>query len=398
MIIGVVGKTNTGKSTFFKAATLAEVEIENRPFVTIKPNLAIGYVKVECVDKEFNTKCNPKFGFCIDHERFIPVKLIDVAGLVPGAHLGKGLGLTFLDDLREADVLIHVIDISGGTNEKGEPVEKGSYDPGKDIEFLEKEIDMWYYSILKRGWDKFSKQIMQEKKEVHKELAKQLSALKVTEEMVKSCMKELGLSQNPSEWKEEDLMNLAFKLRRITKPMIIAANKIDVPGAYELFLKVKERFKDVTIIPCSAESELALREAAKSKLINYVPGESDFEILKPEILNEKQKKALEFIKKNVLEKYGKTGVQEILNKAVFELLGYIVVYPVANETKLTDAEGNILPDAFLLPKGSTVIDLAYKIHSDIGEKFNCAIDVRTKKRLGKDYVLKNGDVIKIMTS
>ncbi len=398
MIIGVVGKTNTGKSTFFKAATLAEVEIENRPFVTIKPNLAIGYVKVECVDKEFNTKCNPKFGFCIDHERFIPVKLIDVAGLVPGAHLGKGLGLTFLDDLREADVLIHVIDISGGTNEKGEPVEKGSYDPGKDIEFLEKEIDMWYYSILKRGWDKFSKQIMQEKKEVHKELAKQLSALKVTEEMVKSCMKELGLSQNPSEWKEEDLMNLAFKLRRITKPMIIAANKIDVPGAYELFLKVKERFKDVTIIPCSAESELALREAAKSKLINYVPGESDFEILKLEILNEKQKKALEFIKKNVLEKYGKTGVQEILNKAVFELLGYIVVYPVANETKLTDAEGNILPDAFLLPKGSTVIDLAYKIHSDIGEKFNCAIDVRTKKRLGKDYVLKNGDVIKIMTS
>ena len=54
MLIGIVGKPSSGKSTFFKASTLAEVEIANYPFTTIKPNHGTGFVKVDCVDKEFN--------------------------------------------------------------------------------------------------------------------------------------------------------------------------------------------------------------------------------------------------------------------------------------------------------------------------------------------------------
>ena len=127
MIIGVVGKANVGKSTFFKAATLAEVEIGNYPFVTIKANSGVGYVKVKCVDQEFGVQCDPRKGYCKNGIRFVPVELIDVAGLVPGAHEGKGMGNQFLDDIRQADVLIHVIDGSGGTNEKGERYQCGTY-------------------------------------------------------------------------------------------------------------------------------------------------------------------------------------------------------------------------------------------------------------------------------
>jgi hypothetical protein len=148
MLIGLVGKPNVGKSTFFKACTLAEVDIASYPFTTIQPNQGVGYVRVKCPESE--KKCQPNHGFCLKGERFIPVKLIDVAGLVPEAHLGKGRGNEFLDDLREADLLIHILDSSGKTNENGEPTQ--NYDINKDVEFLEKEIDMWIFGILQKNW------------------------------------------------------------------------------------------------------------------------------------------------------------------------------------------------------------------------------------------------------
>jgi len=397
MLIGVVGRTNTGKSSLFKAATLAEVEIGNRPFVTIKPSHGIGFVKVNCPDKDFNTICNPKNGYCLDGKRFVPVDILDVAGLIRGAHKGAGLGLQFLDDLRQADALIEVIDISGTTNDKGEQVEPGSYNPIEDIKVLEEEIDMWFFELIKKGWDKSAKQIQQEKLEVVPTLAKQFSGLKVTEEMVEDAIKELDLQKNITEWTEEDLKKLAVKLRKKSKPMIIAANKVDLAKGTENFEKLKKEFKEYEIIPCSAESELALREAAKKGLIKYIPGEKDFEILKENELNEQQKKALEFIKKNVLEKFGSTGVQDVLDKAVFELLKYIAVYPVAN-SKLEDKDGNRLPDCLIVPEGITALEFAYKVHSDIGDNFVKAIDLRTKQVIGKDHKLKNLDVIEIMTS
>jgi ribosome-binding ATPase YchF (GTP1/OBG family) len=397
MLVGIVGKPSCGKSTFFKATTLAEAEIANYPFTTIKPNHGVGYVKVECADKDFNVKCNPRFGYCLDGTRFVPVDMLDVAGLVPGAHKGLGRGNEFLDDLNQAHVLIHVIDVSGSTNEKGEPVEPLSYDPAEDIKFLEVELDMWYSRNLTKGWEKFARQVQQEHQEIQKALAKQLSFLRITENMIEDVIKELNLDkEKPSEWTEDNLKQMASKLRKITKPTIIAANKIDVPGTEKNLEKIKKEFPDYIIIPCSAESELALKEAAKHEIIEYTPGEKDFTMKDNSKLNEKQKSALEFIKKNILEKYNSTGVQKVLDAAVFKLLKYIAIFP-GGVSKLEDRDGNVLPDCFLLPENSTALDFAYHLHTDIGDNFIRAINVRTKQVIGKDHQLKHRDVIEIIT-
>ncbi|MBI2146922.1 redox-regulated ATPase YchF [Candidatus Woesearchaeota archaeon] len=396
MIIGLVGKPSCGKSSTFKAATLADVAIANYPFTTIEKNEGAGHVRIECVDKEFGKQCNPRMGFCVNHQRFVPVKLVDVAGLVPDAHLGKGRGNQFLEDLREADALIHVIDCSGSVNAQGEPVAVGSYDPAKDIEFLEVELDMWYVGILSKGWEKFARTTQQEGKEIHKALGKQLSALGVTENMVKEGMAKLGLSPKAMEWSEESLKSMATFLRQKTKPTVIAANKIDVPCAVENFHRLKKQFPNHLIIPCSAESEIALREASKKGLLDYVPGSNTFTVKDDSLLNDKQKAALQFIKKEVLEKHGSTGIQDVLDTAVFKLLNYIAIFP-GGVNKLEDQYGRCLPDCFLLRGGSTALDFAYKLHTDFGKNFIRAIDVKTKKTVGKEHLLKHRDVMEIVS-
>jgi ribosome-binding ATPase YchF (GTP1/OBG family) len=396
MLIGVVGKPSVGKSTFFKAATLAEVAIASYPFTTIEANEGVGYVKIKCVEDFFKVKCSPKHGFCINGQRFVPVRLLDVAGLVPGAHEGKGLGNKFLDDLRQADVLIHIVDASGSTNEKGEPVEAGSYDPCEDVRFLETELDQWFIRIFKKGWAKFARSTIENKEMA---MADQFSGLGVTLGMVKRALSKLNLTEKSlREWsEEEDVVKFATELRALSKPVVIAANKIDIPEAKENVEKLKKEFPDYVIVPCSAESELALREAAKSDLIKYAPGDNKFEILKPDKLSEKQKKALSFIDEKILKEWGKTGVQDCLNTAVFDFLKYVAVF-TGGVNKLADAEGNILPDVFLMPPGSTAYNFAEKIHSDLAEGFVKAIDVKTKKVVGREHELKNCDVISIVSS
>ena len=397
MLIGIVGKPSCGKSTFFKAQTLANVEIASYPFTTIKPNHGTGYVRIDCVDKEFNTKCNPRFGYCIDSKRFVPVELLDVAGLVPGAHEGKGMGNQFLDDLNQADVLIHIIDIAGSTNEKGEPVPTLTYDPANDIKFLEHELDMWYLRLIEKGWERFARTVNQERTEINKAVAKQLSSFRVTENLMKKVMEKLSLPLDIMKWDRTILLKIATELRKATKPMLIACNKIDVKGADENFKKLKKEFQGHVLVPCSAESELALREAAKHELIRYIPGDSDFEILHEEKLSDKQKAALNFIKTEMLDKYQSTGVQKVLDMAVFELLKYKAIFP-GGVNKLEDQHGNRLPDCFLMPEETTALDFAFKLHTDIGNHFVKAIDVKTRRPVGKDYMLKHRDVIEIATS
>jgi len=395
MQIGVVGKANVGKSTFFKAATLMDVLIANYPFATIKPNHGVGFVKIDCTDTFFDVQCNPREGFCINHKRFVPVDVIDVAGLVPGAHEGKGLGNQLLDDLRQAHALIHVVDFAGATNERGEPSPPGSRDPYDDIKFLEEEIDFWYLGILNKGWERFARQIQQEHTDVSKALGKQLSGLMVTEEMVEDVIKRLNLPKDkPATWTDTDLMDIASTLRKITKPMIIAANKMDIPIAQENYKNIKAAHPELKIIPCSAEAELALKEASKHQLIKYIPGDSDFEFMDESKLTDKQKFALNFIRDNILKKIGSTGIQESINAAVLDVLKYIAIFP-GGVNKLTDQYGRVLPDCFLMPPGTTALDFAFRLHTDFGTHFIKAIDVKRKLPVGKDYPLKHLDVVEI---
>jgi len=386
MQIGIVGKPNVGKSTFFKALTLADAEIANFPFTTINPNVGVGYFRTECACKEFGVTCNPKNSICVNKNRFIPIKIIDVAGLVPGAHEGKGLGNQFLDDLRQADALVHIVDISGKTNEKGEVV--ASHDPEYDIKFLEEEINLWFFGILKRNWGKITSKSKYEGSDFVKEVAGQLAGLGINENQIHQTIREAGLPES-ADWSDDQLKEFSFKLREISKPIIIAANKIDVDeGNFE---RLKDKYR---MIPTCSDAELALRQADKAGLIEYLAGDSDFKTLKN--LDEKQTKALGFIKEKILKKFGSTGVQQCLNEAATNILNQIVVYPVENENKLSDSKGNVLPDAYLITKGLTAIEMAFKVHTDLGQKFIGAIDCRTKKKIGKDHELKDGDVIKII--
>ncbi len=391
MLLGLIGKPSCGKSTFFKAATLMDVLIAAYPFATIKPNHGVGYVRVGCIDKEFGVQCMPRTGYCINHIRFVPVELMDVAGLIEGASEGKGLGNQFLDDLRQADLFIHIVDISGTTDAEGK---EGKGNPVEDVKMLEKELDLWYLGILKKVWKTLTRQLQQTKENFAKAIGKQFSGLGVKEDDVKLILGKLKYNPEKAvEWTDLELMNFAHELRHLTKPMIIAANKIDKENGKVNLEILKKQFPDIMIIPCSSDSELSLRQAGKSGMIDYIPGSKEFKI-NNEKVNEKQKAALELIKKNVLEVYGSTGVQDVLDKAVFDKLEFIAVFPAGS--RLADSKGNILPDCFLVPKGTTALDFAFKLHTDIGNGFVGAIDARTKQKVGKEHVLKNRDGIEIL--
>lgn len=319
---------------------------------------------------------------CKNGKRFIPILLWDVAGLVPDAHLGKGMGVNFLDDIRQASALIHIVDASGMTDEEGRVT--ANHDPEKDVEFLEKEIDLWFASVIKKAVTKFERQIgKMSHGDLVQALAEQLSGLEVDKKYIEETLDKVPLTE---------VEKFAAELRKISKPIIIAANKIDLKESQENFEKMKQRHN--LVIPTSAEAEIALKKAAEKNLIEYLPG-TDFSIADQSKLIGPQLQALETIRTEVIEKYGSTGVQSCLNKAVFDLLNQIAVYPVADAGKLTDKDGNVLPDVYLVPKGTTVKELAFKIHTTLGEKFIAGIDARTKRRLAADHVLNNRDVVEI---
>lgn len=394
MLLGIIGGPNRGKSTFFKSATLANVLIANYPFATIEPNKGFGFVKIADAAREFGKVANPRTGYVLDKWRFVPVELLDVAGLVPGAHEGKGKGNEFLDDLNQADALIQVIDVSGSVTIEGEPANTGTTDPAADIRFLEVELDHWYLRMLSNGWERFARQVNQTHEQVPRAIAKQLSSVRVTEDLVKQAMKEFSLDANIMNWTKEQLYSFAGYLRRKTKPMIIAANKIDKPGAAENLARLQKEFPQYRIVGCSAEVELALREASKHGLIEYIPGESSFTVKDESKLTPQQQKAIGFMRE-FLEKYHTTGVQQVLNDLTFEVLKYIAIHP-GGVSKLEDSKGNCLPDCFLMPPGTTALDFAFKLHTDFGEKFIRAIDVRSKLPRGKEHPLKHLDIVEIV--
>jgi len=387
--IGLAGKPNSGKSTFFKAATLVDVDIANYPFTTIDANHGVSYVRAACPCRELGIK--EGCGRCKDGFRFIAIELIDVAGLVPDAHLGKGLGNEFLDALRVAEAVIHVLDASGGTDAEGNPVGIGNYDPVSDVKFLEHEIAMWLNGILTRNWEKLMRNYKALGGKPEQILIDQMAGAGVSDSQIRRALSEM--KKDPGAWKEEEIQRFARLLRAYSKPMILAANKMDVAPAENV--KRLLALKEDLVIPVSGAAEIALRMAEKAGLIKYRPGDPDFEILGQ--LSAAQKAGLEKIR-SLMKQHGGTGVQECINRAVFELLDYIVLYPVEDENKFTDRKGVVLPDAFLMKRGSTARDLAFRVHSDIGESFLFAIDGKTKMRLGEKHELQDGDVIKIVST
>ncbi len=396
-LLGVVGKPNTGKSTFFSAATLVAAEIANYPFTTIKPNRGVGYVRTPCVHEEFKVKDNPKNSLCLDGVRLVPVELIDIAGIVPGAWEGRGLGNQFLDEIRRADALIHVVDASGGTDCEGKVCKPGEHDPLEDVKFLEREITMWMVTILKKDWSKIARTAEADKKGIAAPLEERLTGLGIRRQYIAEAIRRANLNvDKPATWTDEDFYRFVDNLRRISKPMLIVANKIDLPTAQANLERMKEL--DYMVIPCSAEAELALRRAAEKQLIDYKPGDCNFKITQPEKLSQGQIKALEAVREKVLQKNGSTGIQDAMNMAYFKLLNMITVYPVEDLEHLSDHNGRVLPDAYLIPKGTTAHQFAYLIHTELGESFIYAIDARDKRRIGEDAILKDRDVISIVSA
>jgi len=394
--VGVVGKPNTGKSTFFSAATLVQVAIANYPFTTIKPNHGISYVRSKCVHPGLGVTDNPKNSKCIDGERFIPVDLVDTAGLVPGAWEGRGLGNRFLDEVRKADALIHVIDTSGSTDLDGKPVKMGSHDPLEDVKFLEHELDMWMVQILQKEWDKLAKKAEMAGEDPAKIVSEKLSGLGIREFQAEAALKQVGIGEKPSAWSKEDLLRLVESLRKLAKPMLLVANKMDLPYSEDNLKRLLDT--GMPTIPACSEAELALRRATEKGLINYHPGDRDFTISSKAQLSPEQKTALEIIRERVLNVQGTTGVQNAINSAFFKLLDMIVVYPVEDPERLTNHDGEVLPDAYLVPRGTTLKQMASMIHTELGAQMLYGVNARDKMRLADTYLLKDGDVVSIVSA
>ncbi len=398
--IGIIGKPSSGKTTFLNASCLTNAKVSELPFTTINPNKGIAYIKTKCVCKELNVEDNPKNSICVEGFRFIPINMLDVAGLVPDAHKGKGLGNKFLNDLIQADILLHIVDISGSLDKSGNIVSMGKNDPFEDILFLENEINLWFKNIIEReDWSKFTKGIRAEKQKIVEGLYERLSGMKINKNQIILSLKNSNLDgKDPLSWTEQDLLLFSEVLRKISKPTLIVANKIDKKISEKNFIELKTKYNG-PIIPCSALAERVLREYHEKKIIKYISGSTEFNIIEKQKLTPNELESLNKIGEKILAKFNGTGIQNVLNYASINIANQICVYPVSDINSFSDNKENILPDAFLVKKGMRLKDFVRdKIHSDLAEKFMFGIDAKTKKRLGENYELQDKDVVKIVTS
>jgi ribosome-binding ATPase YchF (GTP1/OBG family) len=388
--VALAGKPNAGKSTFYEAATDAEVDVGNYPFTTIDPNRGVSHVRTDCPCLDRDQRCGNEN--CSDGTRYVPIQLLDVAGLVPGAHEGRGLGNQFLDALTDADVILQVVDAAGETNAEGEPVEVGEYDPVEEVDFVEREMDQWLAGIVDRNWETVERKSRSPEFDIDEALVELLTGFGATEHDVAYVLRELSYPEDPGHWDDDDRAALARHLRERTKPIVVVANKADIAPPENL-RQLADSEKPV--VPATADGELALRRASAAGVVDYDPGDDDFSITGE--VSDSQTAGLERIR-DVIDDHGGTGVQAALNTAVYDLLDQITAYPVEDATHWTDGQGRMLPDAHLLDRGSTPLDLAYAVHSDIGDGYLHAVDARSDRRIGEDHELSEGDVIRIVST
>ena len=396
--VGIIVKTNAGKTTFFNSATSSNEEISTYPFTTKHPKIGNASVISLCVHREFNLKDSPKNSTCVDGWRFIPIELVDLPGLIKGAWEGKGLGNQFLSVAAQSDVLLHIVDASGSIDSSGRLAEPGTGDPIADVSDIEEEMILWYLKLFEGNRDKIIRSINSGSDAVQS-ITEIFQGIGVKEWHVKRALEENELNDKKiGDFDPLQSRRFASTLRELSKPTLIVANKVDLSAAADNFKRLREHNKHMLVVPCSADAELTLRRAQVKGLIRYFPGDERFEINEKTSLNEKQKCALNFIRKDILGEYLQTGVQFALNVAVFKLLNMNVVYPVADPGKLSDKRGNVLPDAYLMRSGSSVEDLANEIHSDLAKGILYAVDVRNGLRLPINYLVKDRDVLSIISA
>ncbi|MFB6251285.1 MAG: redox-regulated ATPase YchF [Halobellus sp.] len=386
--LALAGKPNAGKSTFYRAATMADVDVGNYPFTTIDPNRGVTHARTRCPCLDREERC----GNCEGGVRYVPVELLDVAGLVPGAHEGRGLGNQFLDELTDADAILAVVDAAGETNDEGEPVEVGTYDPVEEADFVEAELEQWLAGIIEGNWESVVRKSRSPDFDIDDALTEMLTGFGATEYDVAASLRAVPYAEDPQQWTDEDRERLARDVRERTKPIVLVANKTDVAPDGNLERLNEE---DKPVIPTTADGERALRTAAESGAVEYLPGDDDFDITGE--ISDAQRQGLETIR-SVMAAHGGTGIQRAIDTVVYDVLDMVTAYPVQNETKWTDGTGDVLPDAFLLPRGSTPKDLAYAVHSDIGDGYLHAVDGRSNRRIAEDYELEEGDVIKVVST
>jgi hypothetical protein len=397
--IGLIGKTNAGKTTLFNSMTLLSGEISNYPFTTKTPETGIASAVTPCVHKEFGVTDNPENSKCEDGWRFIPVEVTDLPGLIKGAWMGKGLGNQFLSVAAQSDALLHVIDASGSVDKDGKISDPGTGDPIADFADVELELVLWYTKLFTQNLPKISKLSKTPGYGVPSAVEEVMQGIGVRKEHVVMAMNEALLGDKPFDsWNDKDIQSFCWSLREFSKPTLIIANKMDLPFAAANFQKLREKYKGLIVVPTSGEAELTLRRAEGKRLIKYVPGEERFEILKSQDLNDAQKSALAYIRRKVFGEYLRTGVQFALNITVFKLLKMNAIYPVADAEKMTDTNGRVLPDVYLMPTGSTVEELARTVHSDLLKGLVYALDVRTGLHLPTNYVLRDRDVLSIVST
>ena len=424
MRIGLVGKPNVGKSTTFSALTQTPVDIANYPFTTIEPNVGVAWIPLRepCACSTLRAKreadgrlesitdddprkgsiCTPNTGSCMAHNRLVPVTLVDVAGLVPGAHEGRGRGNQFLSDLARCDALIQVVDVSGSTDLEGNPVGEGGSSPVEEHEFLLGELDAWIRGIIESSWQRGARRVQSEgDKALVTYLLDQLSGIGANESHVSSGIAEVS-NQHPDagvpwSWGEEELTTLAKTIRTGLFPICIAANKADraVEGSWNQLEEMVTSSGGI-LITTSAEAELALSRASAAGLIQHRPGGEGFTVTEEgeSNLSEAQRNALSSIGES-LAKWSGGGLVGLVGDIVFDRLDRRVAYPVQDETHWVDGDGNVLPDTILIPEGTTAKGLAYAVHTDLGDGFIRATDARSGRVIGADHEIQNGDVIRI---
>lgn len=395
--IGMIGKTNTGKTTFFNAATLLRAEVSTYPFTTKRPNTGTAYVQTICVCRELGVQDRPRNSRCIDGWRFIPVELVDLPGLIRGSWKGRGLGTQFLSVASQADALLHVVDASGSVDAEGKLTRPGLGNPVSDVYDIEEELTKWFTRIVDKSILKASHQASE--KPVDKAVFEALAGLKVRLDQIQRSLRETELVDVELErWKADDIERFAGKVRELSKPTMIIANKMDLAYAEENYKRLSQEFGRALVIPCSADAELALRRAEEKGYIRYVPGEETFQVLAPAKLTPEQAKALTYVQQRVFTRWIRTGVQFALNSCAFKLLNMNSVYPVEDQAKFSDKKGNVLPDVMLVPYNATLSDVAGHVHSELAQTMIYGIDARTGVRLPADYIVRDRDVIKIVAA